>query len=36
MNLLAIDTARDEGSIALLFGGSAVSEVPLGKGPGFG
>jgi len=36
MNLLAIDTARDEGSIALLFGGSVVSEVPLGKGPGFG
>lgn len=36
MNLLAIDTARHEGSIALLRDGAVVSEVPLGKGPGFG
>lgn len=36
MNLLAIDTARHEGSIALLCDGAVVSEAPLGKGPGFG
>lgn len=36
MNLLAIDTARHEGSIALLCDGGVVSEAPLGKGPGFG
>ena len=36
MNLLAIDTARHEGSIALLCGSAVVSEAPLGKGPGFG
>lgn len=35
MNLLAIDTARHEGSIALLCDG-VVSETSLGKGPGFG
>lgn len=36
MNLLAIDTARHEGSIALLCDGGVVSEASLGKGPGFG
>ena len=36
MNLLAIDTARHEGSIALLRDGAGVCEAPLGKGPGFG
>ncbi len=36
MNLLAIDTARNEGSIALLCDGAVVSEASLGKGPGFG
>lgn len=36
MNLLAIDTARHEGSIALLCDGAVASELSLGKGPGFG
>lgn len=36
MNLLAIDTARDEGSLALLCDGAVVSRASLGKGPGFG
>ena len=36
MNLLAIDTARHEGSIALLCGSAVVSEASLGRGPGFG
>ncbi len=36
MQLLAIDTARREGSIALLRDGGVVAEVLLGEGPGFG
>ncbi|MCY4187609.1 MAG: tRNA (adenosine(37)-N6)-threonylcarbamoyltransferase complex dimerization subunit type 1 TsaB [Bryobacterales bacterium] len=36
MKLLAVDTARREGSIALLRDGAAVAEVSLGTGPGFG
>ena len=36
MHLLAIDTARHEGGIALLCDGAVVSEASLGEGPGFG
>ena len=36
MKLLAIDTARREGSIALLRDSEVVAEVLLGEGPGFG
>lgn len=36
MTLLAIDTARREGSIALLRDSEVVAEVLLGEGPGFG
>ena len=36
MNLLAIDTARRHGSIALLCDGALVTEAGLGEGPGFG
>ena len=36
MNLLAIDTARREGSVALLRDSEVVAEVLLGEGPGFG
>ena len=36
MNLLAVDTARSEGSVALLLDGSVTAIEPLGAGPGFG
>ncbi len=36
MKLLAIDTARREGSIALLRDSEVVAEVLMGEGPGFG
>lgn len=36
MNLLAIDTARRHGSLALLRDSAVVAEVGLGEGPGFG
>ncbi len=35
MKLLAIDTARGEGSVALLRDGAAIEVVSLGAGPGF-
>ena len=36
MNLLAIDTARGEGSLALLRGRSRIDAMPLGTGPRYG
>ena len=36
MNLLAIDTARSEGSLALLRTGSPIATMPLGAGPRYG
>ncbi len=36
MNLLAIDTARAEGSLALLRSGSRTDTEPLGEGPRYG
>ena len=35
MNLLAINTARGEGDVALLCGGGVVGELSLGRAPGF-
>ena len=35
MNLLAINTARGEGDVALLCGGDVVGELSLGRAPGF-
>lgn len=35
MNLLAINTARGEGDVALLCGGDVVRKVSLGRAPGF-
>lgn len=35
MNVLAIDTARSHGSVALTSGSGVPVEIPLGKGPGF-
>lgn len=35
MNLLAINTARGEGDVALLYGGDVVRKVSLGRAPGF-
>lgn len=35
MNVLAIDTARSHGSVALANGSGVPVEIPLGKGPGF-
>ena len=36
MNLLAIDTARGEGGVALLRGGDRIDALSLGAGPGYG